>query len=200
MARTTSRPIRPDPNGCPGRLRAHIQKSHIPVWLASQEHRRKSRTRGGGFQAIPACRTAALGGHTEAGDHCGTCRIASNACRTRHGPTDQPRSKARWLAARRAARLPIEEFHVGFTLRPALNALAQGDPRVLSALLRRAASDTLTAFDIPIALWASGSVQPILSGVPSARRRTPLPVGTRRRRPSSLGFVSECPSWRPCIS
>jgi len=55
-------------------------------------------------------------------------------------------AKARWLAARKADLLPIPYFHVVFTLPHALNALAQGNPRVIYALLFRAAADTLLTF------------------------------------------------------
>ena len=54
--------------------------------------------------------------------------------------------RERWLAARKADLLPIPYFHVVFTLPHALNALAQGNPRVLYALLFRAAADTLLTF------------------------------------------------------
>jgi hypothetical protein len=52
----------------------------------------------------------------------------------------------RWLDARRAELLPIPYFHVVFTLPHALNALAQGNPRVISTLLLRAAAETLLTF------------------------------------------------------
>jgi hypothetical protein len=52
----------------------------------------------------------------------------------------------RWLAARRAELLPIPYFHVVFTLPHTLNALAQGNPRVVYDLLFRAATETLLAF------------------------------------------------------
>jgi hypothetical protein len=55
-------------------------------------------------------------------------------------------AKERWLAARRAELLPIPYFHVVFTLPHALNALAQGNPRVVYGLLFRAATETLLAF------------------------------------------------------
>jgi hypothetical protein len=42
--------------------------------------------------------------------------------------------------------LPIPYFHVVFTLPHALNALAQGNPRVIYTLLFRAAADTLLTF------------------------------------------------------
>jgi hypothetical protein len=55
-------------------------------------------------------------------------------------------TKERWLAARKADLLPIPYFHVVFTLPHDLNALAQGNPRVMYTLLFRAAADTLLTF------------------------------------------------------
>jgi len=98
------------------------------------------------LRAIAACRTAALGGHTEACEVCGAIRIAYNSCRNRPCPKCQTLAKERWLAARRAELLPVEYFHVVFTLPHALNPLAQGNPRVLYGLLFRAARETLAAF------------------------------------------------------
>ena len=98
------------------------------------------------LRAIAACRTAILGGHRETCDRCGAVRITYNSCRNRHCPKCQTLTKERWLAARRAELLPIPYFHVVFTLPHDLNALAQGNPRVLYALLFRAAADTLLTF------------------------------------------------------
>jgi putative transposase/transposase-like zinc-binding protein len=98
------------------------------------------------LRAIAACRTAALGGHRETCDRCGAVRITYNSCRNRHCPKCQTLTKERWLAARKADLLPIPYFHVVFTLPHDLNALAQGNARVLYSLLFRAAADTLLAF------------------------------------------------------
>ena len=98
------------------------------------------------MQAIETCRTAALGGHRETCDTCGAERIAYDSCRNRHCPKCQTLAKERWLAARRAELLPVEYFHVVFTLPHALNALAQGNPRVIYTLLFRAVAATLTTF------------------------------------------------------
>jgi len=98
------------------------------------------------LRAIATCRTAALGGHQETCDHCGAVRVSYNSCRNRHCPKCQTLTKERWLTARKADLLPIPYFHVVFTLPHDLNALAQGNPRVLYALLFRAAADTLLAF------------------------------------------------------
>jgi len=106
--------------------------------LTSVQHR--------ALRAIATCRTAALGGHRETCDRCGAVRITYNSCRNRHCPKCQTLTKERWLAARRADLLPIPYFHVVFTLPHDLNALAQGNPRVIYALLFRAAADTLLTF------------------------------------------------------
>jgi len=95
---------------------------------------------------MAACRTAALGGHTETCDVCGATRIADTSCRNRHGPKCQPLAKARGLAARRADLLPVEYFHVVFTLPHQLNPLAQGNPRILYGLLFQAARETVATF------------------------------------------------------
>ena len=98
------------------------------------------------LRAIAACRTALLGGRRETCAHCGATRLTDNSCRNRHCPTCQSQASARWIEARRADLLPIPYFHVVFTLPHALNALAQGNPRVIYTLLFRAAADTLLTF------------------------------------------------------
>jgi len=96
--------------------------------------------------AIERCRTAALGGHVEACDACGARQIAYNSCRNRHCPKCQGAARAKWLAAQHAALLPVEYFHIVFTLPHALNALLRVNPRRLYALLFRAAAATLQSF------------------------------------------------------
>jgi len=70
----------------------------------------------------------------------------SITCRNRHCPKCQYAAQTAWLDARQAELLPIPYFHVVFTLPHALNALAQGNPRVLYAAFFRAAADTLLTF------------------------------------------------------
>ena len=122
---------------------ADIVRAHGDVYrrthgLARVQHR--------ALHAIETCRTAVLGGHRATCDRCGAVRITYNSCRNRHCPKCQTLTKERWLAARRADLLPIPYFHVVFTLPHALNALAQGNPRVIYTLLFRAAADTLLTF------------------------------------------------------
>jgi len=96
--------------------------------------------------ALVRCRTAALGGHVEACDACGTRRVAYNSCRNRHCPKCQGGAQAQWLAAQQALLLPVPYFHVVFTLPHELNALVRVNPRRLYALLFRAAAATLQTF------------------------------------------------------
>jgi predicted Zn-ribbon and HTH transcriptional regulator len=76
------------------------------------------------MRAIERCRTAALGGHVEQCDTCGHQRISYNSCRNRHCPKCQSLAKARWLEARLADLLPVEYFHVVFTLPEQLASVA----------------------------------------------------------------------------
>ena len=128
----------------PGRLElADIVRAHGARY---QQTHRLAGVQRAALRAIAACRTAVLGGHRETCDRCDAVRITYNSCRNRHCPKCQTLTKERWLAARKADLLPIPYFHVVFTLPHALNALAQGNPRVLYTLLFRAAADTLLAF------------------------------------------------------
>lgn len=98
------------------------------------------------LRAIARCRTRALGGHVEACDACGARQVAYNSCRNRNCPKCQGGERAKWLAAQQAALLPVEYFHIVFTLPHALNALVRVNPRRLYALLFRAAAATLQSF------------------------------------------------------
>ena len=111
-----------------------------------QRTHRLARVQRAALCAIETCRTAALGGHVATCDRCGAQRMHYHSCGNRHCPKCQTLAKERWLAARRAELLPIPYFHVVFTLPHALNAIAQGNPRVIYRLLFRATADTLLAF------------------------------------------------------
>jgi len=97
-------------------------------------------------RAIEACRSERLGGHLAQCDACGELRYHYHSCRNRHCPKCQTLAKERWLAARRAELLPVRYFHLVFTLPHKLNALAQGNPREIYALLFEAVSATLLEF------------------------------------------------------
>src|SRR5712672_448507 len=73
---------------------------------------------------IAVCRTAALGGRVEQCDHCGHRTIAYCSCRNRHCPKCQSAARAAWLEQRAAELLPVEYFHVVFTLPQTIAPLA----------------------------------------------------------------------------
>ena len=98
------------------------------------------------LRVLGQCRTAALGGHLEACDRCGHQRAVYHSCRNRHCPKCQSLAQADWLEARRADLLPVDYFHVVFTLPHELGPLALYRPRVVYDLLFRAATDTLALF------------------------------------------------------
>jgi hypothetical protein len=92
---------------------------------------------------IDTCRTAARGGHVESCDHCHHRRIAYNSCRNRHCPKCQGSACARWMAERERELLPVEYFHVVFTLPDTFNALALGNKRIVYGVLFDAVAQTL---------------------------------------------------------
>ena len=99
------------------------------------------------MHAIEACRTPELGGQVAACEHCGAMTLHYHSCRNRCCPKCQTLTKARWVEARQAELLDIEQyFHVVFTLPHALNPLAQGNPRLLYNLLFHCAAATLQGF------------------------------------------------------
>jgi hypothetical protein len=95
------------------------------------------------LRRLAACRTAALGGHVETCDHCQHQRMAYNSCRNRHCPKCQASACARWMEARAAELLPVEYFHVVFTLPDVFNRLALGNKRVVYRTLFKAVAQTL---------------------------------------------------------
>jgi Putative transposase/Transposase zinc-binding domain len=121
---------------------ADIIRAHGAAYLA--EH--GAQLSGGQKRALhelAACRTAALGGHTEVCADCGQQRVSYNSCRNRHCPKCQPAQAARWLERESSWLLPVEYYHVVFTLPQAVGPLALQNPRVLYGLLFAAAWESV---------------------------------------------------------
>jgi len=95
------------------------------------------------LRRLTACRTAALGGHVDSCDACGTVQISYNSCRDRHCPKCQTTRQVQWVESRLTRLLPTPYFHVVFTLPEQLQPLGLKNRRVLYGLLFRAASQTL---------------------------------------------------------
>jgi hypothetical protein len=95
------------------------------------------------MRAIEVCRTAALGGHLEKCDHCAQERNAYNSCRNRHCPKCQGSERARWLENRKAELLPVEYFHVVFTVPEPIAQIAFYNRETLYNILFHATAETL---------------------------------------------------------
>src|SRR5262249_9903666 len=93
--------------------------------------------------AIIRCRTAALGGHCQAGPDGHMARIWYNSCRHRACPQCAYLQTERWLALHRARLLACDHYHVIFTLPHELNPLWLANVPVMTTLLFQAVRDTL---------------------------------------------------------
>jgi hypothetical protein len=95
------------------------------------------------MHAIEICRTAELGGHIDECTHCGHVRISYNSCRNRHCPKCQFLRKEKWIQAREKDLLPIQYFHVVFTIPDMLNPFVLRNQEVMYNILFKAAKETL---------------------------------------------------------
>ena len=92
---------------------------------------------------IKTCRTEVLGGHVYRCGHCGHRQEMYNSCRNRHCPKCQSLEQARWLEARHAELLPVEYFHVVFTVPDELKALFLVNRAACYKLIFAAVAETL---------------------------------------------------------
>src|SRR6478752_9155262 len=83
------------------------------------------------MSAIERCRTAALGGHVLRCSGCARTEVSFNSCRDRHCPKCQASAAHRWLEARQADLLPVEYFHVVFTLPAPISAIPWYNKRII---------------------------------------------------------------------
>jgi hypothetical protein len=95
------------------------------------------------MSAIVQCRSAALGGHVLRCQGCGSDQISYNSCRNRHCPKCQSSAAKRWLDARQADLLPVEYYHVVFTLPAPIADIAYQNKAVVYGLLFDVAAETL---------------------------------------------------------
>jgi len=95
------------------------------------------------MSAIERCRTAELGGHLLSCKECGEIKIAYNSCRNRHCPKCQATAAKRWFKARQLDLLPVDYYHVVFTLPAPIADIAYQNKAVIYDILFKAASETL---------------------------------------------------------
>jgi hypothetical protein len=121
---------------------ADIFRTHGPAWRRTQRgHLSLGQLKV--MSAIEQCRSAALGGHVL---HCNDCQhreVAYNSCRNRHCPKCQASAARRWLEARQADLLPVDYYHLVFTLPAPISGLAYHNKALIYRLLFEIAAETL---------------------------------------------------------
>lgn len=121
---------------------ADIFRTHGPVWREQQRgHLSLGQLKV--MTAIERCRTAALGGHVLRCEGCGTDQVSYNSCRNRHCPKCQANAAQRWLHAREADLLPVEYYHVVFTLPAQVATVAYQNKALVYGMLFDVASEVL---------------------------------------------------------
>jgi hypothetical protein len=122
---------------------ADIFHAHGPAWRqANAGHVSLSQLKV--MSAIEACRTEALGGHVAACGKCDHHHIAYNSCKNRHCPKCQGSAARDWMEARAEDLLPVEYFHVVFTLPAEIAQIAYWNKNAVYGLLFRASAETVT--------------------------------------------------------
>ncbi len=129
-------------SGAPGLELADIVRQHREALLARYGERLTQAQRKA-LRDVADCRTEALGGHLWQCGDCGERQLVYHSCRNRHCPKCQAATRARWLEQQTRALLPVEYFHVVFTLPAEVAEVALANPVTVYNLLFRAARETL---------------------------------------------------------
>jgi len=95
------------------------------------------------MSAIETCRTEALGGHLAACSKCDYQHIAYNSCKNRHCPKCQGPAACDWMEARAQDLLPVEYFHLVFTLPAEIAQIAYWNKKAVYGLLFKASAQTV---------------------------------------------------------
>jgi predicted Zn-ribbon and HTH transcriptional regulator len=121
----------------------HLQQIVGHFLPTYQQHHRLSAQQYKVSSAISACRTAALGGQFVQCEHCGFEQRRYHSCRNRHCPQCQQRATEQWCERQLQRVLPVDYFHLVFTLPHELNPWVRRYPQVLYALVFQCAWATL---------------------------------------------------------
>ncbi len=147
------------------------------------------------MSANEACRTEALGGHVAACAKCRHQHIAYSSCKNRHCPKCQGPAARDWMAARAEDLLPVEYFHVVFTLPSEIAKIAYWNKRTVYGLLFKASAETvMTIAADPMRLGARVGMTSVLHTWGSAMTHHPhvhmiVPGG---------GLSPDGPRWVAC--
>jgi hypothetical protein len=121
---------------------ADVFRAYGPAWRQTQQaHLSLGQLKA--MSAIEQCRTATLGGHVLRCSACAHQDIAYNSCRNRHCPKCQANAAKRWLEARQVDLLPVDYYHVVFTLPAPISAIAYYNKAVIYGLLFEVVAETL---------------------------------------------------------
>ncbi len=121
---------------------ADIFRAHGQVWRQSRVgHLSLGQLKV--MSAIERCRSVALGGHVLRCHACDLTQISYNSCRNRHCPKCQASAARRWLEERQTELLPVDYYHLVFTLPGPISNLAYHNKSVLYSILFKAAAETL---------------------------------------------------------
>lgn len=95
------------------------------------------------LRELMVCRTAVMGWHRWRCDTCGVEAELFNSCKNRHCPKCQTQNRKDWAAKLQADLLPIEYYHVIFTVPRPVTLFAMVNPRVLYPLILRAGAEAI---------------------------------------------------------
>ncbi|HQV09663.1 MAG TPA: transposase zinc-binding domain-containing protein, partial [Thauera sp.] len=121
---------------------ADIFRAFGPAWRLAQ-HGHLSLGQLKVMSAIEQCRTAALGGHVLRCEACEQIDISYNSCRNRHCPKCQGPAARDWMEARAEDLLPVEYFHVVFTMPAEIAQIAYWNKKAVYGLLFKASAETV---------------------------------------------------------
>ena len=95
------------------------------------------------MNAIEICRTSALGSYVYKCDECGELHFAYESCGNRHCPQCQSLKAEQWVFEKKKDLLPVQYFHVVFTIPAQLNPIMIRNQKVTYDILFNSVSQTL---------------------------------------------------------
>ena len=111
-----------------------------------RQHHRLSPAQGKVCHRIGICRTEALGGQLVHCDHCDFEQHRYHSCRNRHCPKCQHKASQQWCDKQLQQVLPVNYFHVIFTLPHTLHPWVQCHPETLYQCLFKSVWKTIKTF------------------------------------------------------
>lgn len=89
------------------------------------------------------CRTPSMGGHVYQCSHCDHYRYSYHCCGNRHCPQCRQQATAQWVQQRLAEMMPVDYFHLVFTLPAEYRGLVRRHQKIAYGVLFRAAAAAL---------------------------------------------------------